>query len=745
MTKRILHVLLLLAVVFSFLPIPVAFAAAGTQAVLALTDLGATTDILLRGPFDTSSLRFDLPPTWVIQDGATLVLTISTYVDYGGAVGAPPASTGTVSGALLDVFFNGKLQQSLALNTGEGFTYRVPLTTADLVSPYSDGRLQLTFTLNAAHDCRTGGGHTTVKIAQTSQALLPYVEAAPNLDLRRLPWPIYLSRVIVPQTALVVTPPMPSADELNAAMLVMGAFGRMTNRKLSMQLITSGDLTPDLAKSSELVFVGKASNIPFLSQITLPVPVAGSAFPSSLVQKDDGILQMAVSPWNSANSVLVVSGNTELGVLKAAQALTTGQIQTGTQPTYSVVASVNPPTESKLLNTSVPNRSSDYKFSDLGFDAITSGGAGLGYFTYNIVIPAGQVPTAGASLDLTYSYSSLVNPNISSADVILNDQRVGSMSLSADRQNSATAHVPLPLSLMKSGLNTIEVAASLLPNDSCAVFSFNDLWMTIFPDSTLHLPLTPAASAAFFLQDLKGYPKPFDSDASFATAAFVLPRSDPKAWSVAGQVAYDLGGQATGAVLGFETNYDGALTDEVRSRNLILVGLPSELNTITDLKGSLPGFFEKGSNIATIQTPQVTYRVPANKELGYLELFPSPWNDQRAILTVLGTTANGVASAGQVLLNGTSRDNLSGDFATVDGTQTVVMNTRTGLGIGSLPVLPPSSTPANQDLLNAQIAAAAAARQRQIVLSSLGGLVVIMALVAIIAILLRRRGRTQGR
>ncbi len=740
MTKRICHVLLLFAVAFSFLPVPAALAATpGTQAVLALTDLGAISDIILRGPYDTSSLRFDLPPTWVLQDGASLVLDISTYVDYG--VGVAPAVTGTVSGALLDVFFNGKLQQSLALTTGEGLTYHVPLTAADLVSPYPDGRLQITLTLNAAHDCRTGGGHTTVKIADSSQALLPYIEAAPNLDLRRLPWPIYLSRVIVPQTAVVVTPAAPSTDELNAAMLVMGAFGRMTSRKLALNLITAASLTPDIAKASDLIFVGKASSIAHLSQLTLPVPISGGAFSSAEFQKDDGVLQMTVSPWNNANSVLVVSGNSDPGVLKAAQALTTGQIQTGSQPTYSIVESVNPTTQSKLLNSSASNPSSDYKFSDLGFDVITSTGTGLGFFTYNIVIPPGQVPSSGASVDINYSYSSLVNPSISSADVILNDQRVGSVGLAAGQQNSATAHVPLPLSLMKTGLNTLEVEASLLPYDSCAVFSFNDLWMTIFRDSVLHLPLAPATAGAFVLQDLKGYPKPFDSDASFATAAFVLPRSDPKAWSIAGDVAFDLGGQATGAVLGFETNFDGALSDEVRSRNLIVVGLPSELSTLQDLKNALPGYFEKGSNIATVQTPQVSYRVPANKELGYLELFPSPWNTERAVLAVLGTTANGVTSASQALLNGVSRDNLSGDFASVDGTQTVVINTRTGLGIGSLPVLP--SLTAVPDA-NAQLAAEQAARQRELVRGGLAAIILIMAAVAVVALWLRRRGRAQG-
>jgi cellulose synthase subunit len=750
MTKFMCHAMLLVVVLISFLSGPTAVSAAPLrdETVYSLTDLGAAGDLVLRGPYETTSVRFDLPPDWVLQDGVTLTFSISTYVNNGSSTTAAPATTGAATGALLDVFFNGRLQQSLALNTGEDLIYRVPVSANALASPYPDGSYHITFVLNAAYDCRLLGSHTTVKISGTSQAVLPHLEQTPTLDLHRLPWPIFQQRqsgVQVPETVPVVVPTAATASELNAALLVMGSFGRMTGRLLPMTLITTDALTPDNAKASDLIFVGKASDIAILSQISLPVPVAAGTYAGGEVHADDGILQMAASPWNNAKSLLIVSGNTDLGVLKAAQALSTGRIQTGSQPTYSVVEQVNPTTQAGLLRGSGSNQSAaDYTLSDLGFQVNTTSGVGIGYFTYSFDVPSGLVPTAGASLDLNYSYSTLVDPNLSSADVTLNGERVGSISLAADHQNSANAHVPLPLSLMKPGRNTLEVVASLLPLDTCSAFSFNDLWMTIFSDSVLHLPLTPAVPTAFLLQDLKSYPRPFDNDPSLSTIAFVLPKNDPKAWSIAGDVAYDLGGQATGAVLNFETTYDGAMSDEVRSRNVILVGLPTELSIISELKDSLPGYFEQGSNLAIVKTPQVTYRVPANKALGYLELFVSPWNKERAVLTVLGTTANGVSSASHALIDGTVHDSLSGDFASVDGSQIIAIDTRTGLGIGRLTgdLVPSAQT--QQERITAEAATQAAMRQRQIVLGGLVGILILMVVVLVIAVWLRRRGRTRS-
>ncbi len=751
MHKLIGRSFLLIVVLAGFLygtPAPGASAAAvpGTQAIYALTQLGAPGDIVLHGPYDTTSLRFDLPPSWALQDGASLNLLISVYVDSGGTFAQ--GQTLSNSGALLDVYFNGKLQQALALNSGENLQYNVPVSVDSLASPYPDGRFQITFLLDASYDCR-GDRHTTIKIAGVSQAVLPYVHTALQLDLHRLPWPIYQPRVQTPAPATLVVPTTPTAAQLNAALLVMATLGRMSNSQLPVNMITADQLTQAAQNQSDLVFVGPASAFPMLAGINFPVPAGSSGYASTEMQADDGIVEMASSPWNSDKSLLLVGGNSDAGLVKAAQALSTGNLQTSVLPTYSIVAQVHPVVQAGLLNATPSVGSSDYKLSDLGYSILTYSGAGTRYFTYEFTIPPGQVVTEGAYLKLVYSYSTLVDPNLSSADVYLNQQRIGSITIDAEHPNSATIQVPLPASVMQPGRNTLEIAAGLLPKDSCLTFTFNDLWMTVFPDSVMHLPLTNAAPASDIIQDIKAYPKPFNSDPALSTVAFVLPQKDAGAWTVAGQVAYSLGAQATGSALSFEAAFDGQVNEEMHGRHLIVVGLPAELTVLQDLTDTMPASFAKNSNVAVLQSQEVVYRIPPGKDLGYLELFPSTWSNQRAVLLVLGTTAKGVASAGAALTNPNMQDVLHGNFVTVDGQQLLVVDTRTGLGLGRLvPEVPAEGTPSPEQAsvsTNAdQLARAAVAQQRQMVLIALVVVLIGMALIVALAFLLRRRAQPKN-
>jgi hypothetical protein len=61
--------------------------------------------------------------------------------------------------------------------------------------------------------------------------------------------------------------------------------------------------------------------------------------------------------------------------------------------------------------------------------------------------------------------------------------------------------------------------------------------------------------------------------------------------------------------------------------------------------------------------------------MGYLELFPSPWNPNRAVLAVMGSTKEGVQWAANALLVSTIRSTLTGNFATVEDQFAFAFNT----------------------------------------------------------------------
>jgi len=651
---------------------------------------------------------------------------------------------------MLDVYYDGLLLESIQLEAGSNVSYQVPVTPAAMnVGGRKDGSHELSFFLNAAIDCNYGFHHTTVSISANSQAIFPFSEQAIPLNLQRLPWPLYQPNAVFPNSAVVVTPKTPTPEELQAALLTMAAFGRLTARKLPMSLLTLDALTPEMKNASDVIFVGKAASFPLLAQIALPVPLVAQKYTVPGMGPDDGVLQMASSPWNPSRTVLIVGGNTDAALLKAAQALTTGAIQTAVDPATSLIANVNPlassdanPASAVAESAAESPSSPDYALSDLGYGFQTSAGVGTNWFSYEFMVPPGQVPAEKPALDVVFSNSALLDPERSSMNFYLNQQLIGSARFSAENLNPNTAHVNLPLSYIRPGKNSFEVSADLIPTDVCSIVNFNNLWMMVHPESMIHLPLTAAVQTGVLIQDIKDYPYPFVNNPSLSTTTFIVPSNDPASWSIAAALAYDLGSHATGSIIAFDVAYDAeTLSPTDQNNNLILIGLPSSLKVLDGFKDELPAYFDAGSNDPILKNQQVTYRIPPKKDIGYLELFSSPSNKALAVLSVLGTSPAGVATAGSALLTSKTLDNLKGNFATIDGEQALVADTRTGLGIGRVAASTDGTVVVEQlePVKNVDAAVNTVAQTRQTIFISLIALTVLIGVVVLIAFVGFRR------
>jgi hypothetical protein len=708
------------------------------KAAISFSDLGLSADIVMHGPFDVDNFRFNLPATWLLQEGSQINLIASSYFASSNPSLAVSDQPGSYIGALLDVYFNGHLQKSIALKAGENVPYQVSVSQADLASTNQDGSLEISFYLNASLDCTLDSHHTTVVITSDSQIGANYTLTEPVPDLRRLPWPLYQARATVRGDAYVVVPSSPSSDEIQAALITMATFGRMTQRNLPLKLLSVDDLSNDIRQKADLIFVGKPEAFSMLPEVTFPVSFSSTGFAD--IQQDDGVVQQAISPWNNTKMILLISGNKDVGILKAARAFSTSSLITGDSPSYSIISKVNASTLSNILSVdAAPIQTSDVPLSDLGYKTETLSDIGTNYFTFRFIIPPGYKPAESPYLNLNFSHSTLINSERSEAVVFLNDVIVGGIKLSSDNSNSVSFDVKLPASAFHSGINTLDIAFSLIPSDECSAKNLDGLWVTVSEDSILHLPLVQAVNTGQFSLDLDSYPLPFSNDPSLGTTAFILPKGDRKAWETAGSVAFDLGGLAAGPIFQLETAFDGQIPDEAKKRNLILVGQPKDLTIVSEMKDSMPAYFEAGSNIAVLETQQVLYRVSPDKKLGYLELFPSLWTDNTVIFGIFGTTDDGISDALKALLTPKTHDVLRGDFITVDGDKPLIVDTRTGLGTGRLsPELGAVVATENLSTPVPLVKPSPQNNKSQILLGLIGtgGLILVIALVAL---LLRRR------
>jgi cellulose synthase operon protein B len=717
---------------------PSAQAVPGNEAVIRFDQLGQT-DALLRGPYGTENIRFGLPANWAFDKGATLNLIVTANVITSASLAV---AEGQFTGATLNVTMDQQAVATIPLQAGSNVTYNVPIPGTALVPPLSDGRHELMLFLDAGNDCSNTSHQTSVVIAGASFFTIPHTETEPAIDLTMLPRPIFQRGSIFPVNVVEVVPDSPSAGELQAALTVSSSFGRMSGGDMPINLVTMSGLTPEMRTESELIFVGKSSSLSLLQGATLPSPLQGKSFAAPGMQADDGILQLAVSPWNTGRAILVVGGNSDAGVIKAAQALSTTNIQTVGDRSLALIASVTPASAAGQQNSTLPQEMNS--FNELGYDILTMSGVGRSETSVRFTVPPGFITNEDAYLDLTFNHSGLLDFNRSGLTVFMNGNLISSLLLSEQTAATNTQRIKIPASSLTANSNELRFQVDLAPLSQCSFIDTSNLWFSILPESVINLPLSPATATTTAPRDMGSYPYPFTGEPTLSTLNFVLSKKDPASWNAAAQVAFQLGRQATGAIFNPGVSFDGEIPDDVRSnKNLIMIGLPTTMKTLAEINASLPAPFDAGTNVAVLKGQQVAYRFPADASLGFLQLLESPWNANNAILVVTGTTDEGVRQAGNALINPVLRSRLKGNFALVNGQTLSVADTRTGLGMAGVSANGNASaeipvTGANANAAQAPDKAPAGVNDGWIPIV-IGGLLIAIVVVIIIAALTRRR------
>lgn len=636
-------------------------------------------EIQLDGPFDSRTLTFGLPASWSLISGGKLELNLAVSfntVSQGSQVAAP-----LIQGGTLTVQVNGIAVGVVSLDQLGEVAYAFDLPAEALVSQRSDGRMEVRFILDSGISCYVNQ-QMTVIVHTSSRLNLPHDEIAPETNLVNFPRPLYQDSVF-PESALVVIPDEPSAAELRAALTVAAGLGNLTGNKLLQDLTTVSQLTPEMQAANHLVLVGKAAGLPLLGSLDLPLAAVGGAFSFTSAAPDHGVVQMVGAPWNATDVVLVVSGNSDAGVLKAAQALTTGVLRVNSASNLAIIEQVQ--TAPLAVTAPVDQTLADLTLADTGITAIPSQAiktlrfTGLNSASYRFYLPPGLTVDSSAYFKLIFGHSALLNYSRSGLVVLVNGQPVGSARFSEQTAAQANNELifNLPATVMVPGYNRLEIKASLFPVDACTDPQLDGLWATLWPDSTLHLPLNPAQVAPLAQIDLSSYPAPFTNQPTLANTAFVLPHGDLQVWRSALRIASFLGDRSSGALFTFATFYGDELTEADRAAyNLVVLGQPSQLPLVAEMNSSLPAPFDPASDVAIESNLQVKFEIPATSPVGYVELLPSPWNPDHLVIAGLGNSPQGVVWAASALVDAPLRSQLAGNFAAISGTQVVTTDTR---------------------------------------------------------------------
>jgi hypothetical protein len=644
-----------------------AFAQVGeNEAVVTFGELGFQETSLV-SPFDSTRVLFSIPANWRLVPNGEVALEYEITLT-GADVGLIGSEQNPYGGSLL-VTFNDELVSTIALRDLGPQTMQLTLPATALDSVRQDGRHELTISLSAQFSCLYNI-RALVVVKPTSSFKLPFEVSAPVLDLSRLPAPFHLRDALLPDKTVVVVPDEPDPKELQAALNVMSGFGSLVGEAFDFGIAPVGELTDAVLAESNLIFVGRPEQFDRLAEINFPLGVENNRFVNLPAESEtDGVLEMAVSPWNESKTVLLVGGNSTEAVLKAAQAISSGRILIYENPALAYVADV------QLLSRTLPVVE-DFTLQSLGYKTETLSGIGLNSVQYIFNASKEQLNSKDATIDIIYYHSGLLDYGLSSFSVELNNQLIASSAFSKESEQLSTLNIKIPPGILRFGENRLTVSARLFAITSCDTTGFANPWLTISDQSNIHLPANTDPNAVSpWLLDLKFYPDLFTTSSDLGDVAFVLPKANPSTWKIAGQLAYQLGRTANPLI----SNLDAVYADEVpqpvlAEKSLIVIGRSSTVPFLSQINDQLPAPFDFENDTASESHMQVVYRIPSGMSVGYLQLMNSPFNIEKPILVLAGNSEDGLVMAGNTLLLNELRNQLTGVFAVTNGTQVATAN-----------------------------------------------------------------------
>ena len=656
-------------------------------------------EIVMRGPYDARRSGFNLPADWKLT-GGELRLSLSTLMlQIDPVTGASREITEGTTGGSMTVSINGVRLAAFSVQAAPNTEIVIPISSDIINNTENEGAYSVSFVLDTRRECAENQ-LVEVTIKGTSVAFLPHIAAPPKLSLASLPRPLY-QRTFFSENLVLVVPDEPSESELEALMITSAGLGRMTGNRLGMSVRRASDVTAE-DRASNLVLIGLPSDLPMLSEVNLINKPQGDSYAE--LEADDGLVEIAASPWSPTRTVMLISGASPIGTSKAAKAFASRQLLVGEQPSFSVIADV-------ITDTPIDTPPDTQTLSDLGYGLRRISELGTALSNFEFYIPNGPVPGGEPYVSISFAHSALLDFTQSGFVVLINNTEIGSTAFSEESTQVTSKQFTIPYSLIRAGRNTMTVRSTLIAGQECIDRESFDAWMTILPESLIHLPLIDSVPQPLRSLSLGEFPLPFSRQPSLDNTAFMLAPQDPAGWGTAAQIAAMLGAQINSSFINLGAVYGDNIQPEfMRDHDVIAVGRPSLLGLTEKVNYELPAPFDPGSDLAINRLTQVVFRLASTQSVGYLQLIISPWNDQRIILFAQGNNDQGVLWAGTALTNSDLRSRLGGNFAIVADTQIFVGGTRLstnaplptpGSGITSTTTISEETSPALSEFPNA--------------------------------------------
>jgi len=538
---------------------------------------------------------------------------------------------------------------TLSQENAEPTTYRLGLTN----TPLGPGRNTLRISLDNGAGCNIRGARVDAAVYGSSSFHLAYslIQHSPDLALYPIP---FFEQSFEHEPVYVVLPHNPSVTDLSVAATIAAGLGKFSDGEIRLVSALDTQISTDIRKNHHLIVVGKKGANRLLDRLNLPLRLNDPT-----LSDEQGVIQELVSPWNPLRMILVVTGRSDEGLVKASQPLNRKAHLLGMQGPVTIVQMVLPPEPGED-----DQRNADFTLADLGYEEEVVYGTMPHKLDYHFYMPLSWTVTEEPRFTLYFGHASIASPTNSSLDVYFNDVPVESVLLDESNVGEGTLEVSPPSWLIRPGRNRLRISIemNLEDEDKCLFLDSQHLWTAIYSHSYFHLPFIPQDAGPA----LNHFPYPFNKRPNLSGLLLVLPdRPQQPDYDQMLQVAVGLGAADQGDFLALNVSTADLVTQEDRQdKDLVLVGRPSAHSLVGELNNELPQPFEPGSDLIRPQLESVILVQDPALNIGLIEELAAPWDTERTILVLTGTSDEGVALAITTLLH--QRSELAGNVVLVE-------------------------------------------------------------------------------
>ncbi|MGB4595824.1 MAG: cellulose biosynthesis cyclic di-GMP-binding regulatory protein BcsB [Anaerolineaceae bacterium] len=660
--------------------------------VFTLNDLGYTSDDEYQGVLVSHQYDVNLPASWdFLQSGlVTISFSHSDLLNPYSSLAVDWNDT-RIASVLLD-----------SSNADHGMLqFEIPAD--QLVSGYN--KMSLHYYMGIRDDFCEDFDNPAIwaVVHNTTSFDLRYTIKDFDPDLYRL-----FDRIIEPSalsqnSITLVLPTRATTAELEAAALVSAKLGQVANwRSLELKTLPL-ELLSELKPTGTLIIIASAEQLSALSESFLP-PLTGTGTGllmqdrnGNVIDANAGVLWVQKSPYDPhAIGVVVTAANPE-GLQKAGRAFATSTAFDRLSGQLGIILNVPQPEED--VSGATPGLT--YSLLDLGYHDIVA--MGTNQQSINLSVPVHRVfdSLGDASLKLIFSHSDILNPDLSSISILVNNVPVSSIQLTNENTRNAEVEIKIPLRMFTLGSNLITIISNIHVDDSivesnlyCTDEYYTDSWLTISETSSFAFPSEVGKNTA----SLAGYPDVYFGSPTLSNLALIVP--DAPDWTTSATVltvANRIGRSAKGDQLLLTVLPASAQESDLPEKPFqILVGLPSQNSAIMKANDLLPQPFEE-DGITPVTIEGYADIVPASGDLGFIQTLFTDQGKYQMVLTA--TSPIGLEWVAKAMDTPTIYQSFTGNLVVLTGTEQVASftfptATSPALGLSS------ESIPANKDQAN---------------------------------------------